>query len=87
MDLSQDFSNFGSKELVLERRVVFRLDLPNHCSIGVKAKPSKFIKDVLTPVLNKYDLKLAGMIVSMVSSLLIYSKYQIRYILIIAQWI
>ncbi|XP_070209927.1 regulator of G-protein signaling 12-like isoform X2 [Littorina saxatilis] len=54
LDLEEDISTLGSKEVVIERRVLFRLDLPNHKSIGVKAKPNRSIRDVFKPILNKY---------------------------------
>ncbi|XP_055901258.1 regulator of G-protein signaling loco-like isoform X2 [Biomphalaria glabrata] len=54
LDLNEDISTLGSKEIVIERRVLFRLDLPNGKSIGVKAKPNRSIRDVFKPILTKY---------------------------------
>ena len=48
----------GSKEIVLEQRVVFRLDLPNKKSLAVKAKPTGIIRDTFRPILAKFGLKL-----------------------------
>ncbi|KAJ8317195.1 hypothetical protein KUTeg_005099 [Tegillarca granosa] len=58
LDLSDDISTLGSKEVMIERRVLFRMDLPNRKSIGVKAKPNRSIRDVFKPILNKYGFKL-----------------------------
>ncbi|KAK7494735.1 hypothetical protein BaRGS_00014133 [Batillaria attramentaria] len=58
LDLGEDISTLGSKEVVIERRVLFRLDMPNHKSIGVKAKPNRSIRDVFKPILNKYGYRI-----------------------------
>ncbi|XP_050397325.1 regulator of G-protein signaling 12 isoform X3 [Patella vulgata] len=57
LDLSEDISLLGSKEVIIERRVLFRMDLPNKKSIGVKAKPNRTIRDVFKPILNKYGYR------------------------------
>lgn len=36
----------------------FRVELPSRKSIGVKAKPSKLVKDVLGPILQQYEWNL-----------------------------
>ena len=71
LDLEEDISTLGSKEVVIERRVLFRLDLPNHKSIGVKAKPNRSIRDVFKPILNKYGHRIDSCGVQLVSSWLI----------------
>ena len=68
LDLEEDISTLGSKEVVIERRVLFRLDLPNHKSIGVKAKPNRSIRDVFKPILNKYGHRIDSCGVQLVSS-------------------
>lgn len=51
---------------MIERRVLFRMDLPNRKSIGVKAKPNRTIRDVFKPILNKYGFKLDNIFVQLV---------------------
>ncbi|XP_059145141.1 regulator of G-protein signaling 12-like isoform X2 [Physella acuta] len=68
LDLNEDISTLGSKEIVIERRVLFRLDLPNGKSIGVKAKPNRTIRDVFKPILNKYGLRLDNVGVHLIGS-------------------
>ncbi|VDI53898.1 regulator of G-protein signaling [Mytilus galloprovincialis] len=65
LDLSEDISTLGSKEVMIERRVLFRMDLPNRKSIGVKAKPNRTIRDVFKPILNKYGFKLDNIFVQL----------------------
>ncbi len=57
----------ASKEIRLEHRVLFRLDLPNRKPIGVKAKPGKSVRDVFKPILSKYGCKIDNMVVHMVN--------------------
>ena len=38
----------------MEARILFRLELPSHKSIGVKAKASKTVEEVLAPILQQY---------------------------------
>ena len=68
LDLGKDISTLASKEIRLEHRILFRLDLPNRKPIGVKAKPGKTVRDVFKPVLNKYGCKVDNMVVHMVST-------------------
>ncbi|XP_052099872.1 regulator of G-protein signaling 12-like isoform X2 [Mytilus californianus] len=65
LDLAEDISTLGSKEVMIERRVLFRMDLPNRKSIGVKAKPNRTIRDVFKPILNKYGFKLDNIFVQL----------------------
>lgn len=67
LNLNDDISTLGSKEVTIERRVLFRMDLPNKKSIGVKAKPNRLIKDVFKPILTKYGYKLDTIDVHLVS--------------------
>jgi regulator of G-protein signaling len=66
LDLGDDISTLGSKEVMIEKRVLFRMDLPHRKSIGVKAKPNRTVRDVFKPILNKYGYKLDSIIVQMV---------------------
>lgn len=51
----------------MEKRVVFRLDLPNRKTVGVKAKPGKSLGEVLRPILHKYGYKLELVTLCLVS--------------------
>ncbi|XP_056005277.1 regulator of G-protein signaling 12-like isoform X4 [Ostrea edulis] len=65
LDLGEDISSLGSKEVMIERRVLFRMDLPHRKSIGVKAKPNRTVRDVFKPILNKYGFKLDSITVQL----------------------
>ena len=67
LNLNDDISSLGSKEVTVERRVLFRMDLPNKKSIGVKAKPNRMIRDVFKPILNKYGYRMDAIDVHLVS--------------------
>ncbi|XP_060102132.1 regulator of G-protein signaling 12 isoform X2 [Heteronotia binoei] len=57
--LNQDSSILDSRVLRLEKRTLFRLDLiPINRSVGLKAKPTKPVTEVLRPVVAKYGLNL-----------------------------
>ncbi|XP_067414988.1 regulator of G-protein signaling 12 isoform X1 [Emydura macquarii macquarii] len=57
--LHQDSSILDSRDLRLEKRTLFRLDLvPINRSVGLKAKPTKPVTEVLRPVVAKYGLNL-----------------------------
>ncbi|XP_018602224.1 regulator of G-protein signaling 12 isoform X2 [Scleropages formosus] len=57
--LDQDCVTLSSRDLRLEKRTLFRLDLvPINRSVGLKAKPTKPITEVLRPVVAKYGLRL-----------------------------
>jgi len=58
LDLSSDCSNLGCTEVRVEPRVLFRLELPSRKSIGVKAKQTKLVEDVLRPILQQYGWNL-----------------------------
>uniref|UniRef100_A0A2I3GJ44 Regulator of G protein signaling 12 n=1 Tax=Nomascus leucogenys TaxID=61853 RepID=A0A2I3GJ44_NOMLE len=62
--LHQDSSILESRDLRLEKRTLFRLDLvPINRSVGLKAKPTKPVTEVLRPVVAKYGLDLSGLLV------------------------
>ncbi|XP_042323594.1 regulator of G-protein signaling 12 isoform X2 [Sceloporus undulatus] len=61
--LHQDSSILESRALRLERRTLFRLDLiPINRSVGLKAKPTKPVTEVLRPVVAKYGLNLNNLV-------------------------
>ncbi|XP_068926805.1 regulator of G-protein signaling 12 isoform X3 [Petaurus breviceps papuanus] len=62
--LHQDSSILDSRDLRLEKRTLFRLDLvPINRSVGLKAKPTKPVTEVLRPVVAKYGLNLSDLVV------------------------
>uniref|UniRef100_A0A673I050 Regulator of G-protein signaling 12-like n=1 Tax=Sinocyclocheilus rhinocerous TaxID=307959 RepID=A0A673I050_9TELE len=61
--LDQDSITLSSRELRLEKRTLFRLDLvPINRSVGLKAKPTKPVTEVLRPVVAKYGLHLGDLV-------------------------
>ncbi|KAI5609590.1 regulator of G-protein signaling 12 isoform X1 [Silurus asotus] len=57
--LDQDSMTISSRDLRMEKRTLFRLDLvPINRSVGLKAKPTKPVAEVLRPVVAKYGLRL-----------------------------
>lgn len=58
LSLDEDSTILAGKEVRVEQRAVFRLDLPNRKTVGVKAKPGKSLGEVLRPILHKYGYKL-----------------------------
>ncbi|XP_029142403.1 regulator of G-protein signaling 12 [Protobothrops mucrosquamatus] len=61
--LHQDSSILDAQSLRLERRTLFRLDLvPINRSVGLKAKPTKPVTEVLRPVVAKYGLNLNNLV-------------------------
>nr|XP_045017281.1 regulator of G-protein signaling 12 isoform X2 [Jaculus jaculus] len=62
--LHQDSSVLAARDLRLEKRTLFRLDLvPINRSVGLKAKPTKPVTEVLRPVVAKYGLDLGSLLV------------------------
>ncbi|XP_019733003.1 regulator of G-protein signaling 12-like isoform X3 [Hippocampus comes] len=62
--LDQDCMTLSSRDLRLEKRTLFRLDLvPINRSVGLKAKPTKPVAEVLRPVVAKYGLLLTELVV------------------------
>ncbi|KAM3590133.1 uncharacterized protein V6R79_004289 [Siganus canaliculatus] len=61
--LDQDCMTLSSRDLRLEKRTLFRLDLvPINRSVGLKAKPTKPVTEVLRPVVAKYGLHLTDLV-------------------------
>uniref|UniRef100_A0A672H7K2 Regulator of G protein signaling 12a n=1 Tax=Salarias fasciatus TaxID=181472 RepID=A0A672H7K2_SALFA len=66
--LDQDCLTLSSRDLRLEKRTLFRLDLvPINRSVGLKAKPTKPVTEVLRPVVAKYGLHLGELVAKIVS--------------------
>nr|XP_055052352.1 regulator of G-protein signaling 12 isoform X4 [Misgurnus anguillicaudatus] len=61
--LDQESVTLSSREVRLEKRTLFRLDLvPINRSVGLKAKPTKPVTEVLRPVVAKYGLHLGDLV-------------------------
>ncbi|XP_034020094.1 LOW QUALITY PROTEIN: regulator of G-protein signaling 12 [Thalassophryne amazonica] len=61
--LDQDCLTLSSRDVRLEKRTLFRLDLvPINRSVGLKAKPTKPVTEVLRPVVAKYGLHLSDLV-------------------------
>lgn len=58
LDLDLPSTTLAGKEVLIEQRVVFKLDLPNKKIISVKSKPCKVLGEVLRPILHKYSYRL-----------------------------
>ncbi|KAF6216900.1 hypothetical protein GE061_001250 [Apolygus lucorum] len=58
VSLDEDAIFLSGQEVKVERRVVFRLDLPNRKTINVKSKECKTLSEVLGPILQKYSYRL-----------------------------
>lgn len=55
IDITTPSTCLAGKEVLIEKRISFKLDLPNKKVISVKSKPSKTLSDVLKPILYKYN--------------------------------
>lgn len=55
MELGSDV--LAGKELLIEQRIIFKLDLPNRKVISVKSKPAKTLGEVLKPIFHKYNYR------------------------------
>ncbi|XP_024144392.1 regulator of G-protein signaling 12 [Oryzias melastigma] len=65
--LDQDCMTLNSRNLRLEKRTLFRLDLvPINRSVGLKAKPTKPVTEVLRPVVAKYGLHLSDLVAKII---------------------
>ncbi|PAA55219.1 hypothetical protein BOX15_Mlig000217g1 [Macrostomum lignano] len=63
--LDAPLSAFAGRQIRMERRVLFRLELPapaGRC-VGVRARPAKSLRDVLRPVCGRYGLRLDRLVV------------------------
>lgn len=57
-DLEGMSTRIAGKQVNIEQRVTFKLDLPNKKVISVKSKPEKVLEEVLRPILHKYHYSL-----------------------------
>lgn len=64
IDLDLPSTTIAGREVLIEQRVVFKLDLPNKKIISVKSKPCKVLAEVLRPILHKYNYRLELVTVS-----------------------
>lgn len=64
LDLDLPSTTIAGCEVIIEQRVVFKLDLPNRKIISVKSKPCKVLAEVLRPILHKYNYRLELVTVS-----------------------
>lgn len=55
VDLNASSQILSGKELLIEQRVAFKLDLPDPKVISVKSKPKKALCEVIKPILQKYN--------------------------------
>lgn len=67
IDLNMTSTSVAGKEVLIEQRVVFKLDLPNKKIISVKSKPCKLLSEVLKPILSKYNYQLESITVRNIS--------------------
>uniref|UniRef100_A0A182U627 Regulator of G-protein signaling n=2 Tax=Anopheles melas TaxID=34690 RepID=A0A182U627_9DIPT len=61
LDLDGPSVSLAGKEVNIDQRVVFKLNLPNRKMISVKSKAAKPLADVLRPILHKYNYELDEM--------------------------
>jgi len=58
LDLDGLSTQLSGNEVLIEQRVIFKLDLPNRKVISVKSKTCKILSEVLRPILHKYNYRL-----------------------------
>jgi regulator of G-protein signaling len=58
LDLDGLSKQLAGNEVLIEQRVIFKLDLPNKKVISVKSKTCKMLSEVLRPILHKYQYRL-----------------------------
>jgi hypothetical protein len=57
MSVEVPMANLNEKEILVESRALFRLDLPGQSkSLGIKARPDKLFLDILKPLLTRYNI-------------------------------
>lgn len=72
--LDAESITIAGKEVTIEQRIVFKLDLPNRKVISVKSKTSKQLEEVLRPILSRYNYRLE---LVRVSSCLVFCIYDL----------
>ncbi|XP_036330534.1 regulator of G-protein signaling loco-like [Rhagoletis pomonella] len=55
IDLQTSSQTLVGKDVLIEQRVAFKLDLPDRKVISVKSKPKKQLHEVVRPILHKYN--------------------------------
>lgn len=65
--LDDDASSLSGQEVTVERKVVFRLDLPNRKTILVKSRGCNSLSHVLRPILIKYGYSIDMVTLCLVS--------------------
>lgn len=56
VDLKASVQQIAGKEVEIEQRVAFKLDLPTPKVISVKSKPRKQLYEVVRPILQRYNI-------------------------------
>ncbi|TMW53232.1 hypothetical protein DOY81_001708 [Sarcophaga bullata] len=56
VDLQSPAEDLSRKEIEIEQRVAFKLDLPTPKVISVKCKPKKQLYEVVRPILQRYNI-------------------------------
>uniref|UniRef100_A0A034V1G3 Regulator of G-protein signaling loco n=2 Tax=Bactrocera dorsalis TaxID=27457 RepID=A0A034V1G3_BACDO len=55
IDLQTSSQTLVGKDVLIEQRVAFKMDLPDRKVISVKSKPKKQLQEVVCPILHKYN--------------------------------
>lgn len=55
IDLQTSSQTLVGKDVLIEQRVAFKMDLPDRKVISVKSKPKKQLHQVVCPILHKYN--------------------------------
>lgn len=64
LDISETSTKLAGCEVMVEQRVIFKVDLPNRKTISIKSKYTKKIMEVLRPSLHKYQFNIDQVIVA-----------------------
>ncbi|KAK3710769.1 hypothetical protein QZH41_016752, partial [Actinostola sp. cb2023] len=65
-ELDADMSSMAGKEINLEHRSLFKVELPKGILLLVKARPDQSINDSIEPILRRYDMEYSNVIVHLV---------------------
>lgn len=79
--LDAESISIAGKEVTIEQRIVFKLDLPNRKVISVKSKTSKQLEEVLRPILSRYNYRLELVRVRLSIVMIILSFEKLRLLL------
>lgn len=64
INVNESALKLAGQEVVVEKRVLFKIDLPNRKTIAVKSKCGKVLIEVLRPILQKYQYNFENVTVS-----------------------